>query len=80
MRYPMDKVITQTHLHVTLMLIFLGSNLVIDIQNLVMRGPPNRNYDLGCCQDLQDHGKSWLLSFCFLVWMGLRRNFGRHGK
>lgn len=39
MRYPMDKVITKTHLHVTLMSIFLGSNLVIDIQNLVMRGP-----------------------------------------
>ena len=35
----MDKVITQTHLHVTLMLISLGSNLVIYIQNLVMRGP-----------------------------------------
>lgn len=39
MRYPMDKVITTTHLHVTLMLIFLGSNLVINTQNLVMRDP-----------------------------------------
>jgi hypothetical protein len=76
----MDKVITETHLHVTLMLIFLGSNLVIDIQNLVMRGPLTETMTWVAAEILGDHGRSWLLSICFLVWMGLRRNFGRHGK